>query len=182
MKLKQTEYELTIKEAPGCLWIFGFFFMAVGAAFVYGSLGGFTNYREVPPWQLALALLMGSAGLASGLWIIYRAPVNKVTVDTDRKIIIHERTGITGRTTDYYNLDQVKEFCLIEETDDEGAPIWSLGLTLTDGEVVRISSLASHSESVKRNFLFESNQFLRRQMPSWRDEDTVKDEKAPPIS
>lgn len=182
MKLEQTEYELTIKEAPGCLWIFGLFFMAIGSTFVYGSLGGFTNYREIPPWQLALAFLMGSVGVAAGLWIIYRAPVTKVTVDIDRKIIIHERAGITGKNTNYYNLDQVKEFCLIEENDDEGAPIWSLGLTLANREVVRISSLASHAENVKRNFLFESNRFLRRQMPSYRDEDIAIDEKAPPIS
>jgi hypothetical protein len=182
MKLKQTEYELTINEAPGCLWIFGLFFMAIGGLFVYGSLGGFTNSGSVPFWQLALAFFMGLTGVAAGLWIIYRAPVTRVTVDTDKKIIIHERTGITGRNSNYYNLDHAKEFSLIEENDDEGDPIWSLGLVLKDGEIVRISSLPSHSESVKRNFLFEANRFLHRQMPSWRDEDEVKDEKVPSIS
>lgn len=177
MKLKQTENELIIDEAPGCLWIFGLFFMVIGGAFAYGGLGGFSNSTELASWELALTFFMGSAGVATGIWIIYAAPVTKVTVDRNANRITHLRKGIFGKTEKVYALDEVKEFCLIEEVDDDGDPVWSLGLALAGGgERIRISSLASHSESVKRDLLFKSNEFMRRQMPSYRDEDGAGDE------
>ena len=179
MKLRQTENELIIDEAPGCLWIFGLFFVAIGAAFVYGSLGGFSNSSEVGPWVLALTFFMGSTGVAIGFWIIFRAPVTKVNIDRNEKTVLHSQRGLFGKRENLYRFDQVREFCLIEEVDDEGDPIWSLGLGLSDGERVRISSLASHSESFKREFLFKSNQFMRRQMPSYRDDGTSGNEKTP---
>ena len=176
MKLRQTENELIINEAPGCLWIFGLFFAGVGAIFVYGSLGGFSNSSEVGPWALALSFLMGSAGVATGFWIIFHAPVTKVTVDRKEKTVLHTQRGLFGKRENLYRFDQVRDFCLIEEVDDEGDPIWSLGLELSEGERVRISSLASHSERFKREFLFQANQFMHRQMPSYRETFETEDE------
>lgn len=176
MKLRQTENELIINETPGCLWIFGLFFAVIGAIFVYGSLGGFSNSRDVGPWVLALSFFMGSVGVATGFWIIFRAPVTKVTVDRDKRAIMHTRRGLFGKKESIHGFDKVEQFCLIEELDDEGSPIWSLGLELSDGERLRISSLASHSESFKREFLFQANQFMHRQMPSYRETFETEDE------
>lgn len=147
MKLRQTEKELIIDEAPGCLWIFGLFFAIIGGTFVYGGLGGFSNSSEVGPWVLTLSFLMGTTGLAAGFWIIFRAPITKVTVDRHNKTIIHTQRGLFGKKEESYRFDQVREFCLIEEVDDEGDPVWSLGIELPDGERVRISSGKSFGES-----------------------------------
>jgi hypothetical protein len=174
MKLTQNENELTIGEAPGCLWIFGLFFAIIGGAFVYGSLGGFSNYAEVGPWGLAASFFMGSTGVAAGFWIIFHAPVTKVTVDRKARTAVHTQRGLFGKKERSYRFDLVREFCLIEEVDGDGDPIWSLGLELSDGERVRISSLASPAESFKRDFVFQANQFMGRQMPSYRDPSKFK--------
>jgi len=176
MKLKTNENELIIKEAPGCLWIFGLFFIGVAGTILYGSLGGFTNYREIPPWQIALAFFMGSIGVAAGFWIIYVAPVTTVRVDKRRNILALTRRGITGKTEDIYTLAQVKDFCLIEETDSEGEPIFSLGLDFVGGQIVKLSSLASPSEGYKRDLVYRANEFLARQRPSFENAFDDRDE------
>jgi hypothetical protein len=114
--------------------------------------------------------------VAAGFWIIFRAPLSKVTVDRHNETIIHTQRGLFGKREEIYRFDQVREFCLIEEVDDEGDPVWSLGIELSHGERVRISSLASHSESLKRDFLFQANQFMYKQMPSYRETFETEDE------
>ena len=176
MKLTETENEIVINEAPGCMWIFGLFFALIGGTFVYGSLGGFTNYREVPGWQLVLGFFMGSVGVVTGLWIIFHAPVTKVTVDRFRRIVIHKKVGLFGKKETEYGFDEVKEFSLIEETDSDGDPIWSLGLDVANGETIKISALPSHDEKWKRDFVFKCNEFMYKQMPSYREAFETSDE------
>lgn len=171
MKLEQTDNKLVVKEAPGCIWILGLFFIGVSGTIVYGSLGGFTNYREIPQWQVIVAFVMGSFGVMAGYGIIWAAPVTRLVIDKQHNILTHTRRGINGKTKKIYTLDQIKEFTLIDEADSDGDPIYFLGLELASGEKVKISSLSSHDESYKRDFLFKANTFLGKQLPSYgRDE------------
>lgn len=171
MKLTRDQNELVIKEAPGCLWIFGLFFIVIAGSFVYGSLGGFSNYKSLAQWEILAAFFMGSFGVIIGFWIIYSAPVTKLTIDKQHNLLVHTRRGITGKTEKTYSLTEIKEFTLIEDDDMDGDPIFALGLELTSGETVRISSLSSPQESYKRDFIFTANCFLEKQLPSYsRDE------------
>lgn len=165
MRISQTANELVIEEAPGCLWIFGLFFAFVGGMFVYGALGGLTDYERHEFWMLALAFLMGSVGVGVGLWIIYGAPVTKVVVDRIENTVLMTRYGLFGKRETFYALDEIERFCLVEEKDGEGDPIWSLGINLTNGETIKISSLPSHDERFKSNFVFQTNEFTNKQMP-----------------
>ncbi len=61
MRLSEDVNEIIVRETPGCLWMVGLFFSFVGGIFVYGALGGFTDYDKQPFWMLMLACLMGSA-------------------------------------------------------------------------------------------------------------------------
>jgi hypothetical protein len=171
MKIDRSENVLTIRETPGCLWVFGLFFSVIGGIFVYGSLGGFSNRDEVPVYALYLAFFMGSVGVATGLWMIFRAPVTNVIIDRRERTITHLRRGLTGTKQRIYGFDQVREFCLIEENDSEGDPVWSLGMDLADGQTIKISSLESPDEKFKRDLVFQTNEFLCRQMPSYRSSD-----------
>ena len=160
--------KMFIEETPGCLWLFGLFFAVIGGIFVYGSLGGFTNRDEVPAYAIYLAFFMGAVGVAVGTWIISRAPVTKVTVDREKQTVTHLRLGLFGKRQKIYAFDHLKGFIVIEEKDDEGDPIWSLGMELSNGELVTISSLPRHDEQFKRNFVFRANQFMYKQMPSYK--------------
>jgi hypothetical protein len=165
MQTERTENYLVIRETPGCLWIFGLFFAVIGGAFVYGALGGFVDYRRHELWMLALSFVMGAIGVATGVWIIYRAPLTKVVIDRLENEVLLTRYGLFGKREDLYAFGDIEQFCLIEDTDDESNPIWFLGMNLTDGETLKISSLPSHDERFVQQFVFQANEFARKTLP-----------------
>jgi len=179
VKIRQNENQLIIEETPGCLWIFGLFFAVIGGIAVYGSLGGFTNRDEVSPLVIYFSLLMGAIVAAVGIWIIYRAPMTKTIVNRHTKTVIHTRRGLAGKQENIYSFGQVKEFCLVEEKDSEGDAIWSLAMEISNGEKIKISSLQSHDEKYKRDFVFQTNKFLRKQMPSYKTSFEIEDKNKP---
>lgn len=182
MKTIQTPNFLTLYETPGCLWFIGLFFMLVGGIFVYGALGGFANYQSQSPWMLAAALLMGSCGVGVGIWIIYGAPITKVVIDRINDEVVMTKRGLFGKRETVYAFEEIKYFRLIEERDDEGAPIWSVGMELSGGELVKVTSLPSHSEEYERKYIFQTNEFMRKEMPSYRNVFELEDEEDEEIS
>lgn len=164
MQIEQTGNELIVRETPGCLWIFGLFFAFVGGMFVYGSLGGFVDYARHELWMLMLALLMGLIGVGVGVWIIYGAPITKVVVNRIENTVLLTRYGLFGRRESFYDFDEIERFCLVEEEDDEGNDIWFLGMKLAGAETIKISSLASHDERFTSHFVFQINEFARKQI------------------
>lgn len=165
MKATQNENELIIKESPGCLWIAGLFFAFVGGIFVYGALGGFTNSARQSPLMLAAAFVMGAIGVGAGIWIIYNAPITKVVINRIEDKVLLTRFGLFGKQQTTYDFDEIKQFCLVAEKDDEGSDIWSVGMQMTNGEMIIITSSASHFEDYERKYVFQTNEFMRKQIP-----------------
>jgi hypothetical protein len=176
MRVRSSPNELIIQETPGCFWLFGSLFCFVGGMFVYGSVGGFSNYDDASFWAIVLSFFMGAIAFAVGVWIIFQSPVTKVVFDRLSETVTLERYGLNGKRKSVYKFGQVKQFFLIEEKDDEDKPIWSLAMDLTSGEKVKICSMPSHSEDEKRQIVFETNQFMYKQMPSHRDVLELEDE------
>ncbi|HEX8735175.1 MAG TPA: hypothetical protein VF721_07640 [Pyrinomonadaceae bacterium] len=167
MQTEQIGNELIVRETPGCLWIFGLFFAFIGGVFVYGSLGGFVNYAKHEFWMPALSLLVGLIGVAAGIWIIYGAPMTKVVINRLENTVLLKRFGLFGRRESFYAFDEIERFCLVEEKDSEGDNIWFLGMKLADeNETIKVSSLASHDERFVNGFVFQINEFTRKQISS----------------
>jgi len=166
VNVEQTQNELIIRETPGCLWIVGLFFAFVGGVFVYGAIGGFADYARQSPWMLAIAFIMGSIGVGCGIWIIYNAPITKIVIDRIENTVLMSRFGLLTRKDWLYDFDEIEVFCLLEDRDSEGDPIWYFALKINDDEIVRITSLASHSETYKREYVFRANEFMHKQLSS----------------
>ena len=166
MHTEQTENELIIRETPGCLWIVGLFFVFVGGVFVYGSLGGLADYERHTAWMLALAFVMGAIGVCAGVWLIYNAPITKIVVNRIENTVLMTRYGLLRDQKFAYNFDDIEGFCLTEDVDDEGDPIWYFALKLTNDDTINITSLASHSETYERQYVFRANEFMHKQLSS----------------
>lgn len=166
---RPTADELIISETPGCLWIFGLFFALIGGFFVYGSLGRFTNHNEVPRWGIALSCVMGMIGVIVGIWVIYNAPVTKIIINRRAQTVIYDKYGLNGKTRTIYGFDQIKRFLTVEEKDSEGDSIWSFGMEFYGGKTIKFSALESHFENSKRDIVFETNQFMKKQIPFYKD-------------
>ena len=116
--------------------------------------------------MLALAFVMGSIAVAAGIRIIHRAPVTRVVINRIEGELLMTRYGLFGKEQSFYTFNEIEQFCLIEEQDDESNPIWSLGMDLSNGETIKISSLPSHDERFKREFAFQTNEFMHKQIAS----------------
>ena len=166
MQTEQTQNELIISETPGCIWIVGLFFALIGGIFVYGALGGFTDYDRHAPWTITLTFLMGSAAVGTGVWIIYSAPISKIVIDRIEETVRIRRWGLFGKQERFYAFEEIERFILLEEKDNEGDEVWALGMMLMNDETVRISSVPSHDERFKSNFVFQINEFMHKQLTS----------------
>lgn len=182
MKAKQTADEFIIRETPGCLWLFGLFFVLVGGIFVYGALGGFKDHDRVPWWALAASFFMGSIAVGVGVWQIFKAPVTKIIVNRRTKKVAHVTRGLFNNVETIYDLEQIKQFRAVEDKDSEGDSVWYFAMEFTSGKIIRISSLPSHSEKYKRDLVFEANRFLDKQMPSYKSGFALGDESREKIS
>lgn len=169
MKLTQTENRLILQDTPGCLWFLAFFFMSIGGIFVYGAVGGFQNSDRQPSWVLVAAFLMGASGIAAGLWLIYNSPLTKFVIDRVTDEVIVTKRNIFGTTEAFYAFEEIKHFRLLEGVDDEGVPVWSVGMELNDGEIIKVTSLSMYSDEFERKYVYQTNEFMRKQMPSLSD-------------
>ena len=161
MKIKRAENNLILQDSPGCLWIFGSFFVLIGALFVYGSLGGFENRDEVPTYAIYLAFFMGAIAVGVGIWQIYIHPFSQISIDKQTRTIVCTQKGLFGKREKVYRFEEVAEFCVAESEDDESNPIWRTALKLNDGKTIEISKVWEHSRENSETAAETANNFIR---------------------
>lgn len=166
MQTKQTTNELTFQETPGCVWIFSSILLIVGGLFVYGSIGNFTNNSTVEFWLIPITFLLGLIAVAAGVWLIYKSPATKLVFDLTDETLLYTTYELTGKKQTLYDFEEIELFRLIEERDSEGASVWSLGMELSDGETIKVSSLPRHDEKFKHDLVFQANEFMSKQIPA----------------
>lgn len=169
MKIERSGEILVIRETPGLLWVLGGFFIAISSMFVYGALGGYSNWNEALRFTIGAHLAMGLIGISVGFGVIFSAPVTRIVIDRFNRTLLYRVRGLLRRSETVYRFDQIDSFSLIEEKDSDGDPKWSVGLKLREGEVLKVSRLESPDESYKRNFVNQANEFMFKRIPSYRD-------------
>jgi hypothetical protein len=162
MKIKQTENELILRDSPGCLWIFGLFFALIGAVFVFGALGGFTNYDEVPRYAIYLSFLMGAIAVGVGIWQSAAHPLSKIIVDAQVKTVRHTQRGLFKKHDETYHFEEIAQFIVLEDEDDESNPVWKMAMLLNDGETIELTKVWSHDEKQYLETAQNVNQFARK--------------------
>lgn len=169
MKITQEGGRLIIRETPVIVWVFGGLFAIVGAVFVYGALGGYSNYAEASRFTIGAHLAGGLIGIAVGLILIQSSPATTVTIDRSAQSIVYTTHWTSGRNSQSFSFAQIDSFTLLEEPDPDGDPVYWLGLRFNDGKELKISRLGSPSESYKRDFVFQANEFMQKPLPDYRD-------------
>lgn len=160
MRVERAPDKLILRDAPGCLWLFGAFFIAVASVFVYGSVGGFTDYDQVPRYALVFSFVMGAIGIAVGVWQISAHPFSKVIIDKRFATVILTRVGLRGKNASVYNFFEIRDFFVTEGEDDEGGKLWRLALRLENGETVELSKVWERNESECRDTAQFANEYL----------------------
>ena len=182
MKIERTPTVLIVREAPGCMWILGAFFIIVGALFVYVASGGYSNYYEMSYGVMAAHILLGTCAVAAGVWVIYTSPRILINVDRNTETVTIRQSRLGGSSTRSFAFDEVASFSLIEDLDSDGDPVWALQLETEGGEAIRCSSFASSSPEFTSDIAFELSSFMYKQMPSYRQVDELEGESPDRIS
>ena len=176
MKVERTPTVLTVREAPGCMWILGAFFILVGALFVYGASGGYSNYYEMSYGAMAVHILLGACAVAAGVWMIFTSPRILIRVDRNSETVTVRQSRLGGSSTRSFAFDDVASFSLFEDLDSDGDSVWVLQLETESGEAIRCSSYAWSSREFTSDIAFELSSFMYKQMPSYREVEEIEGE------
>lgn len=182
MKLIRSQGRVVIKDNPGCIWLLGLFMGTEGCFAIYGALGGFSNRNEVSAFALIITFVIGAAIIAASVWVITSKAISTIIIDRNTETVTHTSIGVKGKKTRTYLFSDIRRFYLIQDTDSEGDPIWSLAMQLITGETIDLSAMESHDEKYKQDFVFEANTFIYKEMPSYDAKDILPDENNPGIS
>ena len=163
MKLKETDLGLEIKHTPGCLWVFGCFFFVVGSIFLYGLLGGFSNYDKIETWEIAVGLVISLSIIVVGIWQILSHPVMITTINGRNKTITLVEKGFIRRQKRELKFSEVSKFEIVEEKDSEGDSFYYIVLKTKRSEKIKLSSSGIQVESYVLEIKDEINRYLEKE-------------------
>lgn len=159
--IDHTSTKLTLRDPAGCIWLLGFFFIAVAGTFVYGLMGAFTNLYELNELERTAAWIVSLSGVAAGIWIIYSHPGISITFDKSLDTVTINRRGLLKDETETYKLSEVEDIVIDESVDSEGDPFFKVALALKDGKQIDISSIGGHDKETQRKNVELIKNFLQ---------------------
>ena len=163
MKVKETENGLEVVNVPGCMWILGGFFTVIGSIFIYGFLGGFSNYDEVERWEIILGMIITVSVTAVGIWVILSHPVTITKINAlEKKVTISEK-GIFKRETRELKFSEVLKFGITEEQDSDGDSFYYLFLQTNRGEKLKLSRNGLQGEEYAEEICDNINRYLTKE-------------------
>ena len=162
MKITEhTSIKLTIKDSAGCIWLLGFFFLAVAGTFVIGLMGMFYNLNEVTELEKLGAWIVSLSGVAAGIWIIYSNPGIYITFDKITDAVTINRRGLLKDETETYKLSEIEDVVIDESVDSEGDPFYRVALKLKDQRQINLSSVGGHDRDTQQKNVDVIKNFLR---------------------
>jgi len=144
MRVSELGDRLVVSSTPGCLWLFGLWFVAGGALAVFATCFA-TNAHELSWWARLAALGVGVAALAAGVFIVAQAPAVRTELDraADRGVVISRALGRAARVEEFRCSD-VRGLEVHEARDGDGDATFQLRLWLRDGRVVALHGNVSY--------------------------------------
>jgi hypothetical protein len=117
----------------------GLFFFLVSSTFVFGSLGGYSNYSAAPDWVIKLHFLGGAIGVLTGSWLILsKTSYIKISAATQTVGII--KSNLLGKVETSIPFYKIKQFFVSEKIDD-GSPIWKVEMELESDETIELTNV-----------------------------------------
>lgn len=142
---------LRIDDRPGAHWAVALLFVGVGAVFVLGPLGLFTNAGEVGWFARGASMVMGGCGVGAGLWIARTSPYSRLVHSQATGRVRITRVGTAGRSALEWPAAEVTSVVIAAKKDDDGDDVFQVRLALASGSDVPVSLLWSHDGDGARN-------------------------------
>jgi hypothetical protein len=130
-----------IRDKPGLWWLLAILFIGAGGAFVYLGLA---RSGDLPSWQFALAIGMGLAAVATGLWWAWQSPLSRIAIHHGGEYVQLTQFGLFGRRRQRTAFSEIHDVIVERESDNDGAMVVRPVLLLRDGRRVPLSALWRH--------------------------------------
>jgi hypothetical protein len=143
VRIEERGNVLIAQATPGCVWIFGLWFVAGGALAIVMTFAAH-NAHELAWWERLLVLVIGAACAAAGLFVIVGAPAVRAVFDRTSGRAIVTTTGLRTRTRVEFACRDVCVVDLREEKDSDGDPMYQVRIWLRDGRAILLQSQPVH--------------------------------------
>ena len=162
MKITERDGRLEVVDTPGCLWLFGFVFVASGL-FVLSIPFTSTQWATFPLWERAAVLAIGAAHLAGGLWTVRRHAATRTELDPATRRGTHrvQQPGTRVATVTTFELADVRAVEVRHHTDSDGDPMYQLVLWLSRSRTLLLQSQPAHGEAQARGHADAIRRFLK---------------------
>jgi hypothetical protein len=138
---------LVIQDTPGCLWIFGMWFVAGGLVAIAMPFVA-QNRGDVPLWGKLVSVLLGAAAVAAGWVTMRRSPTIHTEIDaTSGRVRVRTRAPFGGTHLDEFALNDIGVVQVFPSRDSEGTEQFALRLLLRDGRAISLHTQPSPSRS-----------------------------------
>jgi hypothetical protein len=139
MKANSSADGLTLSDSPGCFWLFGGFFCVMGGGAVLVAVSA--SRGSIAFGQIILALGLGLAAIATGIYFIHDSPGSRVVIRRDAGSLEVIRRDLFRHQRNRYPLTSFASVHLAESKDMDGDPVFTITSKLTDGTEVPLTQL-----------------------------------------
>jgi hypothetical protein len=153
---------LILKNNASPIRFLGFFFLIISSAFVYGSLGGYSNYAEASDLAIKLHFIFGVIGSCVGIWLIL-TKTSRVEILSAKQTVNLIKSNLLGKIETSIPFYKLKQFIVSEKEDQDGDPIWKVDLQTESAEVIELSSVWLHDKPQCEEAATTANKVLSRQ-------------------
>lgn len=148
--IEHTLRQLTLRDSAGCLWLLGFFFIAISGIIVAGLAGLFYNLHEASELEKFGAWVISLSGLAAGFWVIYNHQGVYARFDKSTNSLSINRKGLLKNMNETYRLSEITHVLLDEITDSEGDPFYRIALIINRDKQVFLFSTGLHDKETQQ--------------------------------
>ncbi len=138
--IKNKHDDIILKTNPNPLRFIGLFFFSISSLFVYGSLGGYSNYAQATELTIKLHFLFGSVGVCIGSWLILtKSSYVQISAATQTVAVI--KSNLLGKKQTLIPFYKIKEFIISDDLDEDRNLVWKVDLELESGEITELTTL-----------------------------------------
>jgi hypothetical protein len=143
VRIEERGNVLIAQATPGCMWIFGLWFVACGMLGMVMTFAA-SNAHELTWWGRLIVFTIGAGCAAGGLVVIVGAPAVRAVFDRTSGRAVVTTSGLRGCSRVEFACGDVCLVDLTQEKDSDGASMYRVRLWLRDGRTILLQSQPIH--------------------------------------
>ena len=160
MRVHVNDTRLVARDLPGCLWVFGLWFVAGGTLAM--TLTFLASNASSMSWRdRAITFGLGVACALAGLFVLRTAPMTITTLDRATGRGTLERRGLRRRERSEFSLASVLIADVGVTRDSEGTEVYQLRLQLSDARILPLHAQPYLTRETALAGARQLRQFLR---------------------